>query len=741
MPDTTPSDQQLATLHRLGMATHFLNPPREGYTFSITPQQIRDLGGIRLTAVLEDGRVIIACPEEVPEVLSNSAIAIDPGTLPEAPDAPTGAEPAAKMPGFDVLTLEATVAEALAKALPASGADLSGLERKLGMLSAAVDKMGQLLAEPPAPSEPAEVADTTVIEQRIVGQGKHVAERLSKIDTQLTELAEKTAPDISVIVAMVDGISRRMDELAPDHGPLLEQIEALSGKLETMAAKNETATTALDGKLGDAMGLAQQAVTQIAGQIEALPFAPLTDHVERMANQVEALPAAIATVEAAQGTGQAAVEERLNTAMEQASTAVAQITERLDNLPFGGIVDRIDQVGRTLSDLPRPMAVGDLDPFVAKGMDRLDQLEAKVAQSSDIEGLKAALPEPPDLSHIGGQLGTISQAVSAIQGGLADAPPPAVDQIDIGPIQAALDRIEAAQNDVTALEAAIAALSDAAGVEEVADLVASRLSTSLSPPDLSAMTDQINDLSQRIDAPEKTAQLNRLVDLLERITKSPPSSSVNSQTLVRQNTALSTVVTRLELVADALSEVEHAPGTNLETIEQALTELGALQRAERIDTQDLRSKIDQMAERPVTAFDLTPLDQGMTRLEGAIATLTSFEPKEPDLRPLEACQAALLAQITDMQRNRSDLGEVRADLARLGDALDKGMIGGRGLDALTSRLETVCAGLDRLRSETNASTPDTNRMDEFIDDLRFVVAEMFALHSKAEAGDVHQLAG
>lgn len=721
MPESTPSDQQLAKLHSLGMATHFLSPPRDGYTFSITPQQIRELGGIRLTAVLEDGRVIIACPEDVPEVLSSSAVHIDPTVLPET-SADDAFEPTS---GVDMQTIEAAVAKALDKAMPTPSADLSALEHKLSLLSEAVDRMGNALAT--QPSDAPEAPDVSLIEQRIIAQGKHLADRLARIDGRLGEMATPEGPDLSAIQTSLDLISQRTDTPTVDFGPVTETLETLANQLTDVLTTAKGGFSYVTERLDTAMGQAQQAVASITGSIDAIPLTDLSQQIAGLSAQIEALPAPMTPTD---------LHPLLQTGLDRVGQVETTLSDQLGSLTTDGLARQSD-----ISDLKEMLpAPTDLSPMAEQLetqnialealKDRLNAALSDIPATTDISGLEADLTMQRDM---------ISALPGIIQAGLDAMPTP--EPIDLSDVEQSLARIVAAQNDIAQLETAIEALTEPEDTSTFAAEIVERLAQALpddKTPDISSRLDQI---SLRLDASDQSAQIARLIGLMERMAAGPATGGVAVQTLIQQNVSLSGAVARLELIAEAMGKDEDASAQDTQALRDIVDQLMEHQTADESQLSELRSQIDRLMDLPSARVDLAPLDQGIAKMEAVIASLSTYEPPAMDLAPLEACQTALLARVSEMQADRADLVGVQQELQRLGAALASGAIGGDGLANLTTRLEAICDGLTQEDDPANSEDNTTNHLDEFIDDLRFVVAEMFALNLKASDSDVHRLAG
>lgn len=721
MPETTPSDQQLAKLHSLGMATHFLSPPRDGYTFSITPQQIRELGGIRLTAVLEDGRVIIACPDDVPDVLSSSAVDIDPSVLPE-----TAAEPISEpTSGVDMQTIEAAVAKALDKAMPAPSADLSALEHKLSLLSEAVDRMGSALATPPG--DTADSPDISLIEQRIIAQGKHLADRLTRIDGRLGEMASPESPDLSAIQTSLDLISQRMETPAIDLDPVTEHVQAVSVQITDFTTTAQARFADITGHLDSAMGQAQQAVAAITDRIDTIALAELSQQVAELSGQIGAQPAPMSPTD---------LHPLLQSGLDRLGQVETALSARIDTLSTDGLAKQSD-IASLRDTLPAPT---DLSPIAA-------QLEA---QNAVLEALKdrlgTALSEIPATTDISGlerdltlQKDMISALPDIIQAGMDALPTP--QPADLSEVEQSLARIEAAQNDIAQLETAITTLTEPDDTSRFATEIVEQLTQAMPADKTSDISSRLEQIALGMDAADQSNQIARLVSLMERMAAAPASGGVAAQTFVQQNLSLTNAVARLDLIAEAMANVDQNATQEAEALRDAMEQLSHHQAADQAHLSDLRSQIDRLIDVPPASVDVAPLDQGIARMEAAISTLSTFEPPKMDLAPLEACQTALLARVSQLQEEHADLNGIKQELQRLGAALENGAIGGNGVDKLTSRLEAICDGLAPEDDKTGSEVAATKQMDEFIDDLRFVVAEMFALNLKAADSDVHQLAG
>ncbi|SEM73563.1 hypothetical protein SAMN04488003_10419 [Loktanella fryxellensis] len=262
---------RITTLHQQGFVTHVLSPPADGIVWSIDPQSVRDLDGLTLLVICDDGTVAVGCPDGLPAVLDGMATSLDPAcdTAPPLPDAeeadaagPSGLQPslpkAHETTGSGVPQPETVEGADARAAVEATDDPTAPPER-----GAAPDEEGvAILARLDRIDAGLQVAHAhaATVDIRIAAELDHLMQRFSH---DRTSIVTNSISDLGHAIRTLQGDIERDRADVPSHADLRTAVDDVVASIRADRASNalrsDVAHQTIVGRLDD---LWQQSAAQ-----------------------------------------------------------------------------------------------------------------------------------------------------------------------------------------------------------------------------------------------------------------------------------------------------------------------------------------------------------------------------------------------------------------------------------------------------------------------------------------------
>ncbi len=243
----TTSDFQLSRLLEHGMVTHLLASPGDDMEWSIDPQQIREIDGLKMLVILDDGTVAISCSGNLPAGLADTATPIEraPETFEQPVPQPSPEtqravkkmdEVLSALARFDLLSERVEDAErSLTRVLEQVKLD-AGSAKVLDRLEE-VATLVKVLARPSVPKPSLPDANELKLAERLSALSDNVAQISKNVSAGLTLPQLKTA-----LTHLTDSMERPAADhvTSQDFSDFLEKVRAGFGGLDATIAEKFT---------------------------------------------------------------------------------------------------------------------------------------------------------------------------------------------------------------------------------------------------------------------------------------------------------------------------------------------------------------------------------------------------------------------------------------------------------------------------------------------------------------------
>ena len=606
----------------------------------------------------------------------------------------------ALLAGYATKEEMAAAVDALNASIDSLQSDLSALEERVVAaeqaikdLEADIDALNALVANKADANEIAAAIEQINTRLAALESAETPEVDLSAVNAAIAELdAAIKAIDLSGInqnseaIAKLNATAREMQttlaalgnkdaELAAAIAQTNASLATLSDKLTALAervAANEQAIAELEKAVeelskiaaGDTTTIAQinQALADVQGALDRLESLESDSRLEAVEAKIPAIHEAIASINAKlEGVSLAQIDAN-KTAIVQLSATVTEVQSTLEAL---GAADAELAEGMTalqgkLTALEARVEAN--EKAIAALTEAVDQLNALVADKSDLEAINAAM------QNVQVRLAALENAgISADVQAQLDSLQNAVDAIDLSGIETNAQAITELQNTVAGIQTALASLGD-----KDAELAAS----------LAALQSDLSALTERVGAAEQAIK-----DLAADV------DALNA--LVANKADASEIATAIEQINQRLAALESAevPEVDLSAVNAAIAELDAAIKA--IDLSGINQNSEAIVKLNATAREMQTTLTSLGNKDAELAA--AIEQTNASLATLSDKLTALAERVAANEQAIAELEKAVEELSRIaaGDTTT--------IAQINQALADVQAALDRLEGlESNS---------------------------------------
>lgn len=402
------------------------------------------------------------------------------------------------------------------------------------------------------------------------------------------------------------------DQFAATEDPLDPALESLADRFDQLElAVNER----LAEEEGDAIALLDARLERIEKLLEA--HATVSTVVPDLSDQIDA----------AVTTALTPVLEKFN-AVELSPPDLSQVSDALQDLtPLPGRLDKIDATLASLScaSVLEDILAGlderlaqipqtDMAPDLNQITTQLAAIQATV-DAARKEAIPSENPQPDLADKINTALAPVLEKLNAV-----DLSPP-----DLSHISDALQGLTPLPVRLDELDSVLKSLLTAPSLEDILVGIDQRLAPQSQPdmtPDIAQIKSQLSAMQKTLDTTQDEAKSSETLQLLlaalgriETRLVVPARAQIDltllHQSVARQNTAINTVLRRLETSCDALSVAEQKPPPDFSS------EIADITKA----ISDLATFIQNKPAPAVPALDMTPFRLSIARQNEATSTV------------------------------------------------------------------------------------------------------------------------